>query len=123
LKLKLDENLRNSGVELLRQSGHDVATVAEQGLTSAPDAEVLAVCVREGRGLVTLDTDFANPLIYPPSETAGIAVIRADGRGKKQIVEQCIIRLIDALGTSDMHGKLWIVEPVRVREFKSSDDT
>ncbi len=34
MKLKLDENIGRQGAELLRQAGHDVASVVEQGLTA-----------------------------------------------------------------------------------------
>jgi predicted nuclease of predicted toxin-antitoxin system len=76
VKLKLDENLGVRGADILRAGGHDVATVFEQGLTSAPDTAVATACKTEGRCLVTLDLDFGNPLIFRPSDYAGIVVIR-----------------------------------------------
>jgi len=39
VKLKLDENLGRACADLLRAAGHDVTTVATQGLCSAPDEE------------------------------------------------------------------------------------
>lgn len=76
MKLKLDENLGARGLELFRQGGHDVATVAEQGLRSATDKKLSEVCRTEKRCLVTLDLEFGNPLIFSPTKYAGIAVLR-----------------------------------------------
>ena len=63
---KLDENLSDRGQKRLREAGHDVMTVREQRLCGQPDSRVINVCLSEKRCLVTLDTDFADTLTYPP---------------------------------------------------------
>ena len=60
MKLKLDENIDIRIIPLLRLAGYDVATVQEQGLSSVSDREVIDVCRREGRCLVTGDRGFGN---------------------------------------------------------------
>ncbi|MEM1307916.1 MAG: DUF5615 family PIN-like protein [Cyanobacteria bacterium P01_H01_bin.153] len=62
MRLKLDKNIGQLGSALLKQAGHDVATVVEQGLASTPDENLIEVCRGEGRCLVPLDFDFSNPL-------------------------------------------------------------
>ena len=42
MKFKLDENLPVSSAAILARAGHDVDTVGEEGLSGAPDAEVVA---------------------------------------------------------------------------------
>ncbi|MGH8885936.1 MAG: DUF5615 family PIN-like protein [Egibacteraceae bacterium] len=65
MRVKLDENLGHRTVRLFRDAGHDGATVFDQQLAGAVDADVVAVCVVGERVLVTLDLDFANPLSVP----------------------------------------------------------
>jgi predicted nuclease of predicted toxin-antitoxin system len=62
VKVKLDENLGTAGAEFLTAAGFDVATIAQQQLTSAPDENIVRVCAAEDRCLVTLDKDFSDPL-------------------------------------------------------------
>ena len=76
MKLKLDENLGERMATLLRAAGHDVATVSGEDLCRAVDPVIIEVSRAEGRCLVTMDLDFANPLRFRPDRYAGIAVLR-----------------------------------------------
>lgn len=66
LRIKLDENLPRRIETALRGLGHDVETAISEGLSGAPDPDVLSACVAEGRILVTLDLDFSDIREYPP---------------------------------------------------------
>jgi predicted nuclease of predicted toxin-antitoxin system len=106
VRLKLDENLGLRTARTFAEAGHDVATVAGQGLAGFADVDVLAVCVAEQRALVTLDLDFANPFRFDPSPTAGIAVLRMpDLPGRSDLVTAATL-LVKAMEQEAMSGQL-----------------
>ena len=121
ISIKLDENLGNRGAEMLRDAGHDVVTVFQQGLTSASDHTLIGVCRDEQRCLVTLDLDFSNPFLFNPIECAGIAVLRLTSRPTADDLVETIEVLIAGLSRSDIRGKLWVVQRGRVREYLPED--
>lgn len=118
MKLKLDENIGNRGRELLVQAGHDVATVAEQNLFSASDSSLVQRCRAEQRGIVTLDLDFSNPLIFDPSDYPGISVLRLPRKPTHRNLLDAIRTLMGALERDTLPGKLWIVEIGRIRIYQ-----
>jgi predicted nuclease of predicted toxin-antitoxin system len=118
VRAKLDENLGRTCAAILSEAGHDVSTVREQGMSSWKDDRVLAECVREGRTLVTLDLDFANPLRYPPGDTRGIVVLRLPSPITLPGLRSAILSLEAVLTTRSVEGKLWIVQPGAVREYE-----
>ena len=118
MKVKLDENLGAMGAVFLKAAGFDVATVADQNLLSTPDADLARICTTEGRCLVTLDRDFSDPLRYPPSQYAGIIVIRLPGRFRLPLVERALALVVEASKQTDVRGRLWIAEVDRIREYQ-----
>lgn len=117
VRVKLDENLGNRGAAMFRAAGHDVATVFEQGLTSASDEKVSEACRAEKRCLVTLDRDFANPFLFDPAEFSGIAVIRLPAKITEDVLTEAIEVLIAGFAKSDIRGRLWVVQKRRIREY------
>ena len=76
MKFKLDENLPASSAVILASAGHDADTVAAEGLTGAPDPDVLAAATAAGRILISLDVGLGDIRAYPPGSHAGIVVLR-----------------------------------------------
>ncbi len=83
-------------------------------------------CAAEGRALVTLDLDFANPLRFRPSRYAGIAVLRLPPQPSAADLAVTIRTLAAGLaGPASRSGaplgglarRLWIVERNRIRAY------
>lgn len=114
MRVKLDENLPVQLKRLFSQFGHDAATVLDEGMGGATDAEVVAACLAEERVLVTQDLDFADIRAYPPAEYPGIVVFRLTSQGWDALLTTVAV-LVRMLAGSSPKGQLWIVEEARVR--------
>ncbi len=111
---KVDENLHEDVAVALRGRGHDAATVFDEGLQGHEDAEIAAVCQREGRALITLDLDFANIQTYPPQDYPGLIVLRVTDQSRPYIL-QVLGGVFDLLDREPLAEHLWIEEETRVR--------
>lgn len=113
MKFKLDENMGHACIASLKEDGHDVATVYEQGLCGRPDREVINVCKSEDRCLVTMDVEFGNPLLFDPSKYPGIALVRLPSRPSERDLPQAIDSLRE--------GVQRVIQPGRVRVYQQPD--
>jgi len=122
MKLKLDENFDVRLVPLLAAEGFDADTVVSEGLSNSPEEMIYDTCKAIGRTLVTLDLDFANPFHFPPAATEGIIVVRPP-QAILPMIQATLWSILPQLKTGAVKGKLWIVEPDRIREYDPADIT
>lgn len=114
MKFKSDENMPVEAAEDLRQAGHDAVTVADQQLAGQPDVRIADVCKAEGRAVVTVDLDFSDIRVYPPSDYAGIIVLRPSVQTITNI-RRLVNQVIALLPTEPLGGHLWIVDEGQIR--------
>jgi predicted nuclease of predicted toxin-antitoxin system len=86
VRVKLDENMPADAALSLRAEGHDVETVAAEGLNGQPDARVLSAAASERRLLMTLDRGMGDIRAYPPGSHAGIVVFRPESQDAVSVV-------------------------------------
>ena len=76
MKIKLDENVPHRLSPVLTALGHDVRTVADQGLTGHSDDEIWRVVAGEERFLVTQDVAFGRVAIAGAHVNPGVLLLR-----------------------------------------------
>jgi predicted nuclease of predicted toxin-antitoxin system len=114
MNFKLDENLPVEVARLFAEAGHFASTAVEQGLGGASDQTIAERCATERLVLVTLDLGFADIGTYPPSNYAGLIVLRLK-RQDRQTVASVVSRLIGLLAKEELFKRLWVVDESRIR--------
>ena len=114
MRFKLDENLSRHLKPTLFSLGHDVMTVADEGLTSQPDTAVADAARSESRILLTLDIEFADLRKYAPGTHPGIVPFRPRSLGATTVNEfvEAFVRRTDL---DALIGCAAVVDSTRVR--------
>jgi predicted nuclease of predicted toxin-antitoxin system len=121
MRFKLDENFDIRLLPLLAQGGHDVDTVRAERLSGSSDETIYDTCRQTGRALITLDLDFASPFRFPPFDTEGIIVVRPP-RPILPAIQATLVSVLPQLKVRLLKGKLWIVEPGRIRVYDPHEE-
>ena len=116
MKIKLDENLPTSLVDLLSALDHDVATVKMEHLKGRPDPEIWQAAQRENRFLITQDLDFSDLRRFRPGSHGGLLVIRLTKPGRKALTER-IHQLFRTEETENWPG-CFVIASVRTKTPK-----
>ena len=86
------------------------------GCRGAPDSEIAAYAQRERLCIVTGDFGFADVRNYPPSEYAGLVILKLSRTATASTILQWLESLVHQEELVDtLPGKLAIVEAGRVR--------
>lgn len=114
MRWKLDENLPGELADDLRSLGHEVDSVAEEGLQGAPDVAIARKAAGEQRILVTLDKELGDIRRFAPSRFAGIVLLRLAREGRSA-VREALGRALPALSAAPLAGRLAVVSESSVR--------
>jgi predicted nuclease of predicted toxin-antitoxin system len=88
MKVKLDENIPVRLADELLPLGHDVDTVASEGLTGRPDGDVWSAARCEERFLITQALDFSDVRQFKPGTHAGLLLVRLREPGANALVNR-----------------------------------
>jgi|SRR5262245_11413819 len=118
MKIKLDQNLSQNLRDELTRLKHDVDTVLAEGLSGAPDSQVLKAAAAQNRILLTLDTDFLKLKKYPPATHCGVIVFRPPRQGALAVAS-FVTAFLRSIDLRKYYGRTTVVERTRARILKS----
>ena len=102
LKFLLDENVKRRLLTFIKSRGFD-ARIAPKGVTNGKLAEF---CKLEKRVLITNDSDFSNPLLFPKEKVFSIVMLKIP-----QDMPEALLNIFEKLlkektNVRDFEGKL-----------------
>lgn len=119
MRFLTDECCHADIVTGLRADGHDVLAATEV-LRRSPDPSLLDVACREGRILITEDSDFGTLVVQHRLASRGILYLRLGAAvGPRKLAR---VREVIAARGDELSHNLVVVEPDRERLHPLSDD-
>ena len=110
MKFKLDENVPFSLKKIIEVKGdHQVDSVFHEKQTGIDDQSLLKLCLKEQRILITLDTDFNNPIMHPQDSLFGIIILRPSSQGKTA-VNALMSNFLASYNLEDCKNKVMLIE-------------
>jgi len=114
MKLLLDQGLPRSTPTWLNQAGMDAIHVAEIGLATATDANILQEAKTQGRVVVTLDADFHTLLALTQATSPSVIRVRIE-KLRAQALSKLLILVTSRLAQELEQGAAITVERSRCR--------
>lgn len=88
MRIKLDENLPASLIDVLADLGHDVDSVPMEVLSGQPDESVWRAAQGSKRFLVTQDLDFSDVRKFAPGGHEGVMIVRLRQPGRAALINR-----------------------------------
>jgi predicted nuclease of predicted toxin-antitoxin system len=114
MRIKLDENLPSSLVEVLVRLGHDADSVPQEGLQGALDPDVWAAAQAAQRLLVTQDLDFSDVRQFALGTHYGLLLVRLANPSRRAL-EAYIESLFRAEDVERWAGCLVVATDTKIR--------
>jgi len=113
MNLLTDQDVYAKTVLFLRDLGHNVATAAELGLSTAADSKLLKTAHSAGRLFVTRDRDFGG-LVFAKGLAAGVLYLRVLP-ATLEAVHAELERVLGLYNQAELAEVFVVVEPGRHR--------
>ena len=115
MKFLVDNALSPLIAGRLQQSGHDAVHVRDYGIQNAPDDEIFNRAQREGRIVVSADTDFGTLLALRRELEPSVILFRQQSGRRPETQADLLLANLEVIEAQLTRGCIVIVEDTRIR--------
>lgn len=109
-----DMGISQRVIEWLRQQGHDVSHLREQGLHRLPDGEIFSKAASEERTIITFDLDFGEIAAQCEKCTVSVVIFRLRNTRTSNVISR-LKAVLKSAPLALENGAIVIVEETRFR--------
>lgn len=114
MKCLADMGLALSTVHALRQRGHDIRHLSEEGLERLPDPLILEKAGREERLIITCDLDFADLLALSARTLPSVILVRLQNQTPDSVIPR-LVQVLTECREALTSGAIVTIEETRYR--------
>ena len=115
MRFLVDNALSPVVAEALRRSGHDAGHVRDRGMQAATDEEIFGLAAREGRVVVSADTDFGTLLALRRTAGPSVLIFRRFSGRRPEEQARLLLEQLPRVREPLERGSVVVIEQDRIR--------
>lgn len=115
MRFLVDNALSPVFVEELAKAGHDALHVRDLGMQAATDEEIFDLATREGRIIVSADTDFGAILALRRTVEPSVVIFRRSSGRRPEQQAKLFLEQLPRVADSLERGSVVVIEEDRLR--------
>jgi predicted nuclease of predicted toxin-antitoxin system len=125
LRFLVDNALSPVVAEELDKAGHDALHVRDLGMQAAADERIFDLAAREGRVIISADTDFGTLLALRRATEPSVVIFRRSSERRPDAQARLLLRQLPCVAGSLERGSVVVIEEdrLRIRALPMGGDT